>query len=420
MPTDPTAPPPCTARGVARDHHAPRNRIGGLRWVPATELLDHPKNWRRHPDAQRAALRALQDRVGTVDALIASEGPEGLVLIDGHLRRDLNPHATLPVLVVDLDPEEADLVLASLDPLAGMAGADQEALASLLQDMVVPEEVLEELQREFLRGLRASGGADPEDVPERPESPTVKPGELWGLGPHRLLCGDARSPGDLGRVMGEDRGDVLWTDPPYGVAYTGKTKDALTIRNDHGAGLGPLLRESFAASDAVLRPGAALYVCHPAGPLLLTFVQAFCLLGWRLHQDLVWVKDRMVLSHADYQYRHEPILYGYKPGRGRRGRGRGGWYGGNDEDSVFEVPRPAASPDHPTQKPVELVRRCLENSSRVGAVVLDPFAGSGSTLIACEELGRRARVVELDPSYCDVILTRWERFTGREAVRLDG
>jgi DNA modification methylase len=158
---------------------------------------------------------------------------------------------------------------------------------------------------------------------------------------------------------------------------------------------------------------------HPAGALSSVFLTKFLGARWRLHQTLVWVKDRMVLGHADYHYRHEPLLYGYKPGPGRWGRGHLGWHGGNDQDSVFEIPRPQASRDHPTAKPVELIARCLTNSSEAGEAVLDPFAGSGSTIIACEELGRSAFVCELDPAYCDVTRTRWEAFTGQEAVRVD-
>jgi DNA modification methylase len=167
-------------------------------------------------------------------------------------------------------------------------------------------------------------------------------------------------------------------------------------------------------------PGAALYVAHPAGQLSVNFALAFQGSGWKLHQGLVWVKDRMVLGHADYHYRHEPILYGYKPGPGRWGRGHQGWHGGNGQDSVLEVPRPAASREHPTAKPVELIIACLAISSARGEVVLDPFAGSGSTLIACEQLGRVARLVEIDPGYSQVILDRWMAFTGVSAVRVDG
>jgi len=153
---------------------------------------------------------------------------------------------------------------------------------------------------------------------------------------------------------------------------------------------------------------------------MLTFAQAFCSAGWNLHQDLVWVKDSMVLGHADYHFRHEGIFYGYKPGEGRHGRGHRGWWGGNDQTTVFEVPRPKASRDHPTAKPVELIDRHLRNSSLPGTIILDPFAGSGSTLIACEQLGRRCRAAEIDPLYCEVILRRWEAFTGLAAVKDDG
>ena len=138
--------------------------------------------------------------------------------------------------------------------------------------------------------------------------------------------------------------------------------------------------------------------------------------GWRLHQTLVWVKDALVLGHADYHYRHEPILYGYKPGGGRRGRGANGWYGDNTQTSVLEVERPRASREHPTMKPSALIELALTNSSQRGDLVLDPFAGSGSTLIACERTGRSARLIELDPSYCDVIVARYERLTGTAAT----
>ena len=174
---------------------------------------------------------------------------------------------------------------------------------------------------------------------------------------------------------------------------------------------------SFAAVDAALPPGARIYVCHPAGPLSLTFGSAF-VERWRLHQTLVWVKDQMMLGRSDYQYKHEPILYGHKPARARIGRGGRGWFSGNSEVSVLEVTRPKASREHPTMKPPELVEICVQNSSAAGDVVLDPFAGSGSTLVACERAHRRARLVELDPRYCHVIVARYERLTGEATERL--
>jgi DNA modification methylase len=197
--------------------------------------------------------------------------------------------------------------------------------------------------------------------------------------------------------------------------YTGKNAKRLTIKNHGADGLGELLQAAFARFDQALVPGAPLDVAHPAGPLSLTLADAFVAQNWRLHQTLVWVKDALVLGHADYHYRHEPILYNYKLGPGRLGRGATGWHGDNAQASVLEIERPKASHEHPTMKPPALIEIALANSSQRGDLVLDPFAGSGSTLIACQRTGRCARLIELDPAYCDVIIARFQRLTGTVA-----
>jgi site-specific DNA-methyltransferase (adenine-specific) len=217
--------------------------------------------------------------------------------------------------------------------------------------------------------------------------------------------------------MAGDRASCLWTDPPYGVNYVGKTADALTLANDDASGLEGLLLSAFRASQEVLIPGASFYIAHPAGPLSQVFTQVIAQLEWRWRQTLIWVKDHFVLGRSDYHYQHEPILFGYLPGKGRRGRGSAGWYGNDAQASIFAIPRPTASPDHPTSKPVALITAMLRNSTREGDRVLDPFAGSGSTLIACTELGRAARCLEVDPRYCDVIVRRWEALTRATATR---
>lgn len=222
----------------------------------------------------------------------------------------------------------------------------------------------------------------------------------------------------MARLMDGQAPEVLWTDPPYGVEYVGKTEEALRIAGDVAGGISELLARSFDLANRHLAPGARTYLCHPAGSLQVAFLSAFAAQGCRLHQTLVWVKDAMVLGHADYHYRHEPIAYGYAKGSGRWGRGGPGWYGGDGEDSVLEVPRPRASLEHPTAKPVQLVVRCLANSSRPDDVVLDPFVGSGSTLVACELLSRRGLGMELDPRYCDVAVARLEAITGKQARRV--
>ncbi len=397
-----------------------RDRVVDLRRVRAGELVPNPRNWRRHPERQRSALRGLLRQIGYADALIAREQDGALVLIDGHLRQSLDPEQVVPVLVLDLSEEEADTLLATLDPLSAMALPDPGPLAELLERVHASAAAVTELLDSLARsaGLPSGRGlVDPEEIPPVPEEPRCQPGDLWLLGEHRLLCGDARSPKDLARLTAGEPAQALWTDPPYGVSYRGKTPQALRIVGDEATGLEELLRSSFGAIDQVLAPGAALYVMHPAGPASIGFALAFVQAEWRLRQSLVWVKDRMVLGHGDYHYRHEPILYGYKAGAGRRGRGDAGWHGDNRQDSVLEVPRPAASRDHPTAKPVALIERCLANSTAQTDRVLDPFAGSGSTLIACERLGRRAYLLELDPAYADVIVARWEQFTGERASR---
>jgi DNA modification methylase len=397
----------------------PRDRIVELVRVRAGELVDNPKNWRRHPERQRAALRGLLREIGYADALLARREGERLVLIDGHLRKSLGADQVVPVLVLDLDEREADTLLATLDPLAALAEADPGALAALLEDVETSSAAVLEL----LDGLRRAAGlplvplfGDPDDIPALPTVPRTRPGDVWLLGDHRLVCGDAVDPSAIDRAMGGARADLVWTDPPYGVEYVGKTRDALTIAGDRSRGLATLLEASFTQIDRVSRDGAAIYVAH-AGQTAHVFLEAFTQVGWRLRQTLVWVKDRPVLGHGDYHYQHEPILYGVARPQGRWGRGGDGWYGGNGESSVLEVPRPAASREHPTMKPVELVRRLIANSSREGDVVLDPFAGSGSTLVAAHLSGRRCVSVELDPAYCDVIVDRFESLTGLTARR---
>ncbi|MEO6043371.1 MAG: ParB N-terminal domain-containing protein, partial [Tepidiformaceae bacterium] len=217
--------------------------------------------------------------------------------------------------------------------------------------------------QKLLDSLANEGGlTDPDAVPPLPEEPITQPGDLWLLGPHRILCGDATNPHDVTIVMDGQLAACMWTDPPYGVSYTGGTKKKLTIQNDDPDGIASLLEASFAAVNDSLAPGAALYIAHPAGPGSVTFGRAFLAQGWRLHQTLVGVKSKLVPGHSDYHYRHEPILFGYKPGySGRRGRGSNGWYGGNSASSVFEVQTPARNEDHPTSKPVALIEPMLQN-----------------------------------------------------------
>ena len=253
---------------------------------------------------------------------------------------------------------------------------------------------------------------DPDDVPDVPSDPRSVLGDVWRLGPHRVTCGDSTDPDAVERVLDGRLADCMWTDPPYGVNYVGKTADALTIQNDGAADLPVLLHGFLAAATGALNPGSPAYVAHPAGPLQLQFGQAIIDAGWSLRQQLVWVKDTFALGRSDYHYSHEPIWLAYTPGgEGRRGRGGDSWFGDNAQRTTLEYPKPKRSELHPTMKPVALVEHMIRNSTPPQGVVYEPFGGSGSTLLAAHSCGRVARVIELDPRYVDVICRRWQQAT---------
>jgi DNA modification methylase len=253
---------------------------------------------------------------------------------------------------------------------------------------------------------------DPDAVPDPPAEPVTKPGDLWVLGRHRLLCGDATKAEDVARVLGNAPADVLLTDPPYGVANEGKTADQLTIANDD---LDPEAYRTFlvtalTAAGSHLRPGGAFYLFHAdltALPVRLACADA----GLTIRQGLVWVKSVFVPGRQDYQWKHEPILYGWADGAAHT------WLSDRSQSTVLEFDKPVKNSDHPTPKPVELFAYLLGNSCPAGGTVLDPFAGSGTALVAAEQTGRRAALLELDPRYADVIVARYEQLTGKTAER---
>lgn len=229
----------------------------------------------------------------------------------------------------------------------------------------------------------------PDTAPPVPDEPISKTGDIWVLGEHRLLCGDSRMPESYERLMGGAPASMVWTDPPYGVAYVGKTVDELTIENDDldEEALRELLATAFGLTVKHCNAGAVWFVSAPGGSLFGVFGGVLAALGiWR--HTLIWVKDRFVMGRADYHYRHEPMLFGWVPGAAHDA------VPDRTQDTVWEVARPGASPEHPTMKPVELVARAIRNHTAPGGVVLDPFAGSGTTIVACEQEGRVARAIE--------------------------
>ena len=303
---------------------------------------------------------------------------------------------------------------------------------------------------EILASVEGAGEVEEPPLPAVPAEPTTRRGDLWLLGPHRVMCGDSTKLADLERVLDGELADAVWTDPPYNVAYESA---AGSIANDSMTDqeFARFLTAAFEALINVMRPGAPIYIAH-SDTGGFSFRKAFMDAGFKLSSCLIWRKNALVLSRGDYHWQHEPILYGWKPGAAHR------WYGVRDKTTIheFDAPpfrqvgeqewqirlgettlivrgsdltvepvrgtvfyedKPAANVDHPTMKPVALIQRMLANSTRRGATVLDPFAGSGSTLIACETLGLRGRMVELDPRFVDVIVARWEQLTGKKASR---
>lgn len=338
---------------------------------------------------------------------------------------------SIDATTVDVDDAEAARIVAADNRLADLGGYDD---ADLIEVLETAGELVGTGYSEIdLAALRAAMDeplslTDPDEVPDIPKSvPVSVLGDVWQLGPHRLVVG---SSGDLRSVAGAVQGpvDCVWTDPPYGINYVGgnhrKTSRARAAAGEMSI-LNDSIDEALAAwSDAlttvitVARAGAPIYVTVPAGPNQSKFEQVFRGSGVLHRQTLVWVKHRLVLSRSDYHDRHEPILYGFTPGgEGRLGRGGPRWHGDDKQTTVIEAPMPRASKLHPTMKPVELIEPMLRNSCPRGGVVLDPFGGSGSTLIAAHRAGMRATLVELDPRYADVICRRFQEHTGTIPVR---
>ena len=410
-----------------------RDRVKELRRLPASSLLPSPKNWRRHPPAQQNALRGVLAEIGFADTLLARETPEGLMLVDGHLRQEVMGDALVPVLVLDVTEAEADALLATLDPLAAMASHDQEALLSLLESVKFQSpavnDLLEALANDNYQSLtplpplhkpQPDPGPQLDRAAELQQKWGTARSQLWEVGKHRLMCGDATEDQEVHQLMDGRRALCMWTDPPYGVGIVGGfrrlSEDARkrvrpsssVIMGDTPSEVPVLLDKVFSLIQEVMEPGSPWYCARPAGEHSFLFADALRNLGWHLHQELQWVKGTMVLGHSDYHLRHETIMYGWLPGPGRPGRGAHAgsrWFGDNSQTSVMEIPL-AHSPNHPATKPVALVAAHLANSSPHGGVVVDPFLGSGTTMVASEQLGRICYGMEIEPKYVAVALER--------------
>ncbi len=391
---------------------------------PIDKLLPYVRNARQHSDEQIAQIAASIAEFGFVNPILT--GADG-VLVAGHGRlaaaRKLGL-PTVPVVVLDhLTPTQRRALVLADNRLAELAtwddallrielealqddgfdldltGFDADALAELLAD--------EEPQIE--------GRTEDDAIPEMPEEPVSRPGDVWRLGPHRLVCGDATTAEAYARLFPDgERADMVFTDPPYNVNYANSAKDKL--RGKHRPILNDALGEGF---YDFLFDALALIMAHTRGAIYVamssseldTLQAAFRAAGGHWSTFIIWAKNTFTLGRSDYQRQYEPILYGWPEGATRH------WCGDRDQGDVWQIKKPAKNDLHPTMKPVDLVERAIRNSSRPGDVVLDPFGGSGTTLIAAEKAGRVARLIELDPKYADVIVRRWQDWTGQQATR---
>ena len=255
-----------------------------------------------------------------------------------------------------------------------------------------------------------------DEVPEVDEDsePITQLGDIWQLGDHRLMCGDSTDAGTVAILMDGKQADLFLTDPPYNVAYEGKTKDALTIENDkmESDKFREFLTSAFTAAVSVLKEGGGFYIWF-ASREHCNFETALNDSGLEVRQELIWKKNTMVLGRQDYQWKHEPCLYGWKDGASHN------WYSDRCQTTILEFDKPARNGEHPTMKPVELFAYQIQNSTKKNDIVLDLFGGSGTTIIACEQTGRIGYSMELDPKYCDVIIKRYENLTGKKAVKIN-
>lgn len=439
---------------------APRKIV----YKPLSEVVPALRNPKRHDldelarSVARFGLIDMQVEDGRTGKLISGHGrletlaaaeaaglepPDGVRVVKGRWQ--------IPIVVgwSSSNDEEADAALVAVNHLTETGGWNSDELATMLRGITdltgtayTPDDIAALIGND--PGAAGDELTDRDAIPRAPTAATTKAGDLWELGPHRLVCADATEAASYERLMNGAPAAAIVTDPPYNVDYEGGTADALTILNDAMPidVFARFLHDAFVAMSEPLVAGGAAYVFHADGNGN-AFRNAYSRAGLVQKQILVWIKDRFVLSRQDYNWQHEPIIYGWKPGAAHR------WFGGYtpstliaDDDrpldqwskpelvemleqlrscsTVQRERRPTRSEDHPTAKPVALLQRLIVNSTRPDEIVLDPFAGSGSTLIACHATSRISYNLELDPKYCDVIIRRWEEHTGIIATLANG
>jgi len=376
--------------------------------------MPYLRNPRKNDAAVDRMMASIHEFGFKIPILARSSGE----IVDGHLRHKAAKKLGMTELPVILCDEWTDVQVKAFRLMANRSVAwaewDPDLLGLELQDLKALD---------FDLSLTGFDGreldallADPEDekanaAPEPPLVAVSKPGDLWLLGPHRLLCGDSTQLDAVRKLMGGDLADLVFTDPPYNVDYEGYTSEKLTIEGDKmsTADFKVLLEQALGSYRTAVKTGASLYVCHSSS-MQREFQNALEAAGFEVRCQIIWAKNTFAWGHGRYKFQHEPIFYSFVAGE------KDPWYGDKSQSTLWQEKKPAANRLHPTMKPVELVERALVNSSKAGDVVCDLFGGSGTTLIGCERRGRIARLMELDPRYADVVVIRWQELIGKEAV----
>jgi DNA modification methylase len=390
---------------------------------PVAKLIPYARNARTHSEEQVAQIAASIAEFGFTNPILT--GADG-VIVAGHGRLAAAQKLAMenvPVVVLEhLSPTQRRALVIADNRIAENAGWDETMLRVEMEALQLDDfdMSLTGFDADALAELMAggsgddSGNTDDDDVPEVQENPISRAGDVWLLGPHRLLCGDSTLAECYAQLLQGEEVDMVFTDPPYNVNYANTAKDKMrgksrAILNDNlGDGFYDFLLAALTPTVANCK--GAIYVAMSSSELDV-LQSAFREAGGKWSTFVIWAKNTFTMGRSDYQRQYEPILYGWPEG------GKHHWCGDRDQSDVWQIKKPHKNDLHPTMKPVELVERAIRNSSRPGNSVMDPFGGSGTTLIAAEKTGRIARLIELDPKYVDVIVRRWQDWTGKQATR---
>lgn len=377
-----------------------------------TEIKPYERNPRKNDEAVKYVAESIKNFGFKVPIVIDKDG----IIVAGHTRykaaKKLNMTEVPCIVADDLTDEQIKAFRLADNKVAEKAEWDFDLLDIELDGILDID--MESLGFDFSIEEEEPEAVEDEFDGELPEEPYVKQGDLYQLGNHRLLCGDSTMIDHVEKLMGGELADLLLTDPPYNVDYEGKTKDKLKIENDKmdNDSFRQFLVDAFTNADMVMKPGAVFYIWH-ADSEGYNFRGACADTNWKVRQCLIWAKNSMVMGRQDYQWKHEPCLYGWKEGAGHL------WASDRKQTTILNFDRPTKNDLHPTMKPIPLFDYQIKNNTKGGDIVLDLFGGSGTTIMACEQNGRRAFTMEFDPRYAQTIIERWEKFTGEKAVLLN-